>query len=85
MKPCQAHQAAMSPPMAPAPMTWTCRPVHSPSAKPLSFSRRKNTRTRLREVSVTSRRANEAISAFAMSCGLPPWFSHRSISACGAG
>ena len=66
MKPCHAHQAAMSPPMAPAPMTWTRRPFHLPSARPLSFSRRKNTRTRFCAVSVTSSRANDAISAFCM-------------------
>ena len=49
VKPCQAHQAAMSPPIAPAPITCTRVPVHSPSASALSFSRRKNTRTRLRD------------------------------------
>src|SRR5262249_34078438 len=85
VKPCQAHHAAMSPPMAPAPMTWTWRGDQSPSARLLSFSRRKKTRTRLREGSGARRRAEHAISAPCMSCAVPPRGSPTDISVWGGG
>ena len=53
----------MSPPIAPAPMTWTCSILLPPPASFFICSRRKNTRIRFCAVGVTISLANEVFSA----------------------
>jgi len=98
-KPLKAHQAAISPPMVPAPTTWTWRISGSVAATAcpseanfLSCSRRKNTRIRFCPVGEVTSRANDWISAVCMAlwslpCLLPfpPSSRHSSIRAKGAG
>ena len=71
----------MSPPIAPAPMTWTWRIVLPVPASFFICSRRKNTRIRFCAVGVTIRLANEVFSAASIAALSPPCFSQRSISA----
>ncbi|KAG0737022.1 hypothetical protein G6F24_018115 [Rhizopus arrhizus] len=83
VKPLNAHQAAMSPPMTPAPTTWTWRAGVTPVCLPLAFRRscRRNTRSRLRAVSDAMM---PSISSGA-SRALPPCFSHSVTMAGAAG
>ena len=64
--PRHAHQAAISPPMAPAPMTWMRWPAHLPSVSDFSFSRSPNTRIRFCAVAPATSWEKDAISAFCM-------------------
>ena len=82
VNPRSADQAAMSPPMTPAPTTCTC--LMSAALLPPALFRRscnRNTRTRLREVSVVNRCAIERASA-SNACGpCAPNRAHRSMMA----
>ena len=85
-KPCTAHQAAMSPPITPAPTTCTLRmPLSALPPRLLSASCRKNTRTRLRAVGVPASLAVARGSARSIRPTLPPKRRHSSIIANGAG
>ena len=65
------HQAAMSPPMVPAPMTCTLRGLKpSLGASSFSISDSLNTRRRLREVSLAISGANISVSAMRMRDGI---------------
>ena len=83
--PRSAHQAAMSPPITPAPATWTCRISLDLGARPRRRSRRKNTRTRFWDVGVLSSRPMDRASASYAAGPRAPWRTHRSTSANGAG
>ena len=89
--PCTTHQAAMSPPMVPAPMTCTLRGLKpsfrvSPlGASSFSISDSLNTRRKFREVSLAISGVNISVSAIFMRTGSSPYLSNRSISRNGAG
>ena len=84
--PRSAHQAAMSPPMTPAPITCTRWLEHRllVAAQPLllQLSERKNTRRRLRD-GLARHQRHEAVDLAPCSsrAGSSPCFSKRSISA----
>ena len=83
-RPRSAHQAAISPPMTPAPMTCTRAKLgfslpRSPCF--LSDSDRKNTRRRLREVSDPSSGTKRPASPSVIARQLSPCCSNKSISA----
>ena len=80
--PWRAHQAAISPPMAPPPTTWTNRAGASPGcARAFRRSWSRNTRTRLRAVVPVMRLATDWASALYMASGMPPNRSHSSMRA----
>ena len=79
VSPRSAHQAAMSPPMVPAPTTCTCAALNSPSL-PSDFRRScsRNTRMRLAAVGVFSSDGTDEGSEAAAASALPSWFTQRS-------
>ncbi|MCY1538702.1 hypothetical protein D9M68_742550 [compost metagenome] len=81
--PLSAHQAAMSPPITPAPTTCTRRAAAMPACLPLAFRRscRRNTRSRLRAVPDEVMRSIRPGACSA----LPPCFSQISTMAGAAG
>ena len=84
------HQAAMSPPMVPAPITCTRRglkPLVLPffGASSFNISDSMNTRRRLREVSLAISGAKISVSAVRMRFGSSPYCSNRSMRRYGAG
>ncbi len=83
--PLSAHHAAMSPPIVPAPTTWTWLTRLSFGARLRNRSRSSNTCTRLRQVRVTSSLPIDSASARNACSPRAPYRSHRSTIAYGAG
>ncbi len=84
--PRSAHQAAMSPPIVPAPTTCTCAAWKSPSL-PIDFNRScsRNTRIRFAAVGVLSSDGTDSGSEGAAASALPSCLTQRSRIAYGAG
>ena len=86
LRPRNAHHAAMSPPIVPAPTTCTCAALNSPSLpRPFSRSCRWNTRIRFAVVGVLSSAGIDAGSDGGAASASPSCFTHRSRIAYGAG
>ena len=85
LMPRSAHQAAISPPITPAPITCTRANLTPLVPCFLRLSEAKNTRRRLVAVGLPISGTKAAISPWLIACQVSPCFSNRSIRACGAG